>query len=135
MRWSRRTSVGLKKSSLWVDQVHSSPFKDGCESLSNADAQRGDSSMGVCSEHFVEECCCDSGAAASQWVAYGDGTAFDIEFGIVDVELASAGDGLGCECFVDFKEVDVVDCEFGSFKCFVDCGDWADAHVCGVNAC
>ena len=66
-------------------------------------------------------------------MAHGDGTAVDVDLGVIDIEgLFKAHDDRG-ESFVDFKEVDVADAHAAFAQDFLCDGDGAcehDGRVC-----
>src|SRR6478609_8503682 len=88
---------------------NSLPFEDRRQALAYADAERGDAARGAGASHLVDQRRGQAGAAATKRVTDRNRAAVDVQFCVVDAQLALAGEGLRGECLVQLEQVDAVE--------------------------
>src|SRR5688500_16243438 len=94
----------------------SSGLENRSNALAAADALRGE---GEGRPFSLEEACRlsrDAGAACTQGMAKGDGSAVDVDSCMVQSEFLQNGDALRSESLVDLGKTDVSCGKFGSFQ-------------------
>ena len=72
-----------------------------------ADAQRGQTLLGVTALHFVQQRHQDAAARRSDRVANGDGATIDVDLGGVNAQLLVDGASLGCKGFIELVQIDI----------------------------
>src|SRR2546429_9766713 len=64
-----------------------------------------------------------------------DTAAVDVDLRGVELQLADAGNRLRGKCFIQLDEIDLIDCEAGSFEGFLRRRNRPEAHTVGIHAC
>src|SRR4051812_27498823 len=117
-----RESAWARFSFSWCaseQPANSLPFEDRRQALSYPDAERRDAARGAGASHLVDQRRGQAGAAATKRVTDRNRAAVDVQFCVVDAQLALAGEGLRGERLVQLEQVDAV--EF-----------YESEHVCGA---
>src|SRR4051812_11290484 len=91
---------------------NSLPFEDRRQALSYPDAERRDAARGAGASHLVDQRRGQAGAAATKRVTDRNRAAVDVQFCVVDAQLALAGEGLRGERLVQLEQVDAVERKF-----------------------
>ena len=109
-------------------------FEGEGDGVAAAEAEGGDAFVSVAALHLVEQGDEDAGAAGSDGMADGDGSAVDVDAVEGEAELFGDAEGLDAEGFVEFEEFDVVEGPVGAGENFLDSGDGSEHDPAGSDA-
>src|SRR6266513_1702747 len=76
----------------------------------------------------------DLGAGAAERVTERDAAAVDVDLRGIELQLADAGDRLRRERFVEFDEIDLIDCQTGSLEGLLCRGNRAESHTAWIDS-
>ena len=77
----------------------------------------------------------DTRPRSADRVAEGDGTAKDIGFFGIELEVTDDGESLGGESFIGFDEIKLACCPSSPLEGLLRGGDRSEAHDIGFDAC
>src|SRR5256886_16427975 len=75
----------------------------------------------------------DLGTGAGEGVTERDAAAVDVALRGIELQLADAGDRLRRERFVQLDEIDLIDCQTGSFEGLLCRGNRAESHTAWIH--
>ena len=99
--------------------------------MAYADAERRDAARGADASHLVDQRRGQAGAAATKRVTDRNRAAIDVQFCVVDAQLALAGEGLRGERLVQLEQVDAV--EFYESETRLPCRILCKVRLKGMN--
>src|SRR5262249_61110214 len=104
-----RTWVAGRSNDLAVSAISTLlRCEDGRQALAYPDAERRDAARGADASHLVDQRRGQAGAAATKRVTDRNRAAVDVQFCVVDAQLALAGEGQRGKRLVQFEQVDAV---------------------------
>src|SRR5205823_13758144 len=113
---------------------NSLPLEDRRQALSYPEAERRDAARGAGASHLVDQRRGQAGAAATKRVTNRNRAAVDVQFCVVDAQLALAGEGLRGERLVQLEQVDAVERQFRAQKRLAHRGHGSEPHERGIDA-
>src|SRR2546423_10375621 len=134
IRTSNLRSVGAASSNESGPLPNSLPFEDRRQALAYPDAERRDAARGAGASHLVDQRRGQAGAAATKRVTDRNRAAVDVQFCVVDAQLALAGEGLRSERLVQLEQVDAVERQFRAQKRLAHRGHGPEPHERGIDA-